>query len=377
MFYLQCPLVFDNIFRLQSAIMNSNSFLFKPLTIRDITFKNRIFVSPMCQYSACEGVPNDWHLVHLGSRAVGGAGLVMAEATAVSAEGRISPADTGLWSQAQVEAFRPITHFIKSHKSVPAIQLAHAGRKASTAEPWKGGNPLTEKETGWTILAPSAIPFSPNSPVPKAMDKVEITKLISDFEKSTHHALSAGFEVIELHMAHGYLLHEFLSPLTNKRNDEFGGALENRMRLPLEIARKTRSIWPQNQPVFVRISATDWIEGGWDLNQSLIFSKELKKVGIDFVDVSSGGTVPDAKIPVGPGFQVPFSKSIRQNVGILTGAVGLITKAEQAEEILKSGNADAIFIAREFLRDPYFPLHAAKELGVDISWPNQYERAKR
>ncbi|MFM8269094.1 MAG: NADH:flavin oxidoreductase/NADH oxidase [Pseudomonadota bacterium] len=357
--------------------MKTSSFLFTPLKIRDVTFRNRIFVSPMCQYSACEGIPYEWHLVHLGSRAVGGAGLVMAEATAVSAPGRISPADTGLWSEAQVSGFRPITRFIKSQGAIPGLQLAHAGRKGSTAEPWKGGMALSVSEKGWNVIAPSAIPFSSQSIVPRMMDEKDLAKLVADFENSTKLALAAGFEVLELHMAHGYLLHEFLSPLSNERQDEFGGSLENRMRLPLKIAKQVRQLWPKHLPLFVRISATDWVEGGWDLSQSLVFCSELKTHGIDLIDVSSGGSSPDAKIPVGPGFQIPFAKSIREEVGILTGAVGLITEAMQAEEVLKSGCADAVFLGREFLRDPYFPLHAAKELGADIAWPPQYERAKR
>ncbi|NBX75361.1 MAG: NADH:flavin oxidoreductase/NADH oxidase, partial [Proteobacteria bacterium] len=324
--------------------MKSTPFLFTPLKIRDISFRNRIFVSPMCQYSASEGIPSDWHLVHLGSRAVGGAGLVMAEATAVSEFGRISPADTGLWSSKQVASFNRISQFIKSQGAVPAIQLAHAGRKASTAEPWKGGKPISEKEGGWNTLAPSAIAFSSGYPTPKAMEGKDISQLISDFEKSTQYAVAAGFEVVEIHMAHGYLLHEFLSPLTNQRQDEFGGSLENRMRLPLKIAEIVRKSWPENLPVFVRISATDWVEGGWELSQSIQFCKKLKGLGIDFIDVSTGGTVPDAKIPVAPSFQVPFAKSIRKEVGILTGAVGLITEAVQAESILESGAADAILM---------------------------------
>lgn len=350
--------------------------LFSPLKIRDLTFRNRIFVSPMCQYSAQDGIPTDWHLVHLGSRAVGGAALVMAEATAVSPVGRISPADTGLWSQPQVEGFRRITHFIKSQGAIPAVQLAHAGRKASTSPPWLGGKPLSEKEGGWPVLAPSAVPFASHHPSPKAMDEIDMGQLISAFETAAHHSLQAGFEVVELHMAHGYLLHEFLSPLCNQRSDHYGGSLENRMRLPLLIAERVRNIWHKHLPVFVRISATDWAEGGWDLAQSVSFCRELKKLGIDLIDVSSGGMVPHAKIPVGPGFQVPFAKSIREESQIPCGAVGLITKAKQAEDILQSGSSDAVFLAREFLRDPYFPFHAAKELGADLPWPNQYERAK-
>lgn len=353
-----------------------SSLLFSRLKIRDLEFKNRIFVSPMCQYSAQKGLPNEWHLVHLGSRAVGGAGLVMAEATAISPEGRISPGDTGIWSNAHADAFRPITAFIKKQNSVPSIQLAHAGRKASTAEPWLNGKSLSSTEGGWTPLAPSALAFSNESLTPKAMDSNDISKVLFDFEVATINALSAGFEVVEVHMAHGYLLHEFLSPLSNQRKDEYGGILENRMRLPLLVAKKVRSLWPSHLPMFVRISATDWVENGWDLNQSICFVKELKALGVDLIDVSSGGMVPKAPIPVAPLFQVPFCESIKEQGEILTGAVGLITEATQAETILQEKKADVVFMARELLRNPYFPLQAAKELGVEISWPNQYARAK-
>lgn len=356
--------------------MKPTSFLFSPIKIRDLEFKNRVFVSPMCQYSAQDGVPTDWHLVHLGSRAVGGAALVMAEATAVSPIGRISPADTGIWSKKQVEGFQRITRFLKSEGAVPAIQLAHAGRKASTAEPWNGGKPILEKDGGWQVIAPSEIAFSSGYPVPKTMSEEEINQLVLDFETSAHNSLKAGFEVVELHMAHGYLLHEFLSPLCNQRKDLYGGSFENRIRLPLLVAKRVREIWPKHLPVFVRISATDWIDGGWDISQSILFSRELKAIGIDLIDVSSGGTIANAKIPVAPGFQVPFAKAIKKEASILTGAVGLITQAKQAEDILKERSADVVFLAREFLRDPYFPLHAAKELGVDMAWPEQYERAK-
>jgi 2,4-dienoyl-CoA reductase-like NADH-dependent reductase (Old Yellow Enzyme family) len=349
--------------------------LFNPLQIRNLAIRNRIFVSPMCQYTATDGIPTNWHLVHLGSRAVGGAGMVIAEATAVSPEGRISLGDTGLWSEEQAQAFLPITHFIKEQGAVPAIQLAHAGRKASTAEPWKGGKPLSSDSGAWTPLAPSSLPFAPGHPIPQAMSSEDIAKLIQDFERSTRFALKAGFQVVELHMAHGYLLHEFLSPLTNQRQDDFGGSLEKRMRLPLEVAKRVRNLWPADLPVFVRLSATDWVEKGWDIDQTVEFTNQLKVIGIDFIDVSSGGTISSAKIPVGPGFQVPFAKTIKERTRILTGAVGLITNAQQAEDILASGSADAILMARQFLRDPYFPLHAAQELGVEFPWPPQYQRA--
>jgi 2,4-dienoyl-CoA reductase-like NADH-dependent reductase (Old Yellow Enzyme family) len=356
--------------------MEARTGLFSPLKIRDTDFRNRIFVSPMCQYSADEGIPNDWHLVHLGSRAVGGAGLVMTEATSVAPEGRISPADTGLWTNHQGEAFKKITSFLKQHGAVPAIQLAHAGRKASTAEPWNGGKPLGIAEGGWPVLAPSNIPFASGYPTPKVMTEENIISIAKQFEDSTKRAIAAGFEVVEIHMAHGYLLHEFLSPLSNQRADQFGGSLDNRMRFPLMVARMVRDAWPKNLPVFVRVSATDWSSGGWDLDQTIAFSRELKNIGVDFIDVSTGGLVSDAKIPVEVGFQVPFAREIKKSVGIMTGAVGMITNAKQAERILQDDAADAILIAREFLRDPYFPLHAARELGVAVSWPKQYERAR-
>lgn len=352
--------------------------LFAPLTLRGITFKNRIFVAPMCQYSAEDGVPNNWHLVHLGSRAVGGAALVMVEATAVKDIGRISPADLGIWNEQQVEAFKPITKFIEENGAVPAIQLAHAGRKASTTKPWVGHQKVEVNEGGWIPEAPSAIPFSSKYHIPRELSREEIKSLVDDFVAAAQRAKDAGFKVIELHAAHGYLLHEFLSPLSNQRNDEYGGSLENRMRFPLAVAKALRETWPVEWPVIARISATDWAEeGGWDIEQSVVFAKELKKIGIDMIDCSSGGTLERATIPVGPGYQVPFSERIKNEVGIPTSAVGIIVSGQQAEKILSEGKADVVSIAREFLRDPYFPLHAAKELGVDVPWPVQYERAKR
>jgi 2,4-dienoyl-CoA reductase-like NADH-dependent reductase (Old Yellow Enzyme family) len=352
------------------------SLLFSPIKIRELTIRNRIFVSPMCQYSATDGLANDWHLVHLGGRAVGGAGLVMAEATAVSPEGRISPSDLGLWNRDQAASFKRTTAFIKEQGATPAIQLAHAGRKAGTAAPWDGGAPLPIKAGGWVPSAPSAIPFAPGYHTPHEMTAGDIDEVVKQFVASTQLALDAGFEVIEVHMAHGYLLHEFLSPLSNRRNDQYGGNLDNRMRLPLEVAKSVRDVWPAHLPVFVRISATDWVDGGWELEQAVIFCRELKKLDIDLIDTSTGGLMPDAKIPVGPGFQVSFAARIRRDVGILTGAVGLITTSEQAESILSAGDADAVFLARQFLRDPYFPLHAAKELGAEIRWPKPYERGR-
>ena len=350
--------------------------LFSPLTLRGVTFQNRIFVSPMCQYSCTDGIPNDWHLVHLGSRAVGGAGLVMAEATAVSPEGRISPADTGLWDETQMGAFKRISSLIASLGSVPGIQLAHAGRKASTASPWKGGHPIDAHDGGWQPVAPSPIPFGSGYLMPHELSSSEIEKLVGGFTAAAERALKAGFKVVEIHMAHGYLLHEFLSPLSNHRRDEFGGSLEGRFKFPLGVAAAVRAVWPDSLPLFVRISATDWVDQGWDLEQSIAFARRLRDVGVDLIDCSSGGMAPDAKIPAGPGFQVPFSSAIRREARIATGAVGLITNARQAEQTLVCGDADAIFLGRAMLRDPYWPLHAAEELGVEVPWPDQYLRAK-
>lgn len=349
--------------------------LFAPLQIRDLTFRNRIFVAPMCQYSASDGVPNNWHLVHLGSRAVGGAALVIAEATSVTDIGRISPADLGIWNDKQVEAFKPITSFIKDQGAIPGIQLAHAGRKASTKIPWQGHGKV--ENGGWTPVGPSNTPFSASYPVPRELSTKEVEQVVTDFVTAARRAKEAGFQVVEIHMAHGYLLHEFLSPISNIRSDIYGGSLENRMRLPLKVAAAVREAWPSGWPVFVRISATDWAEsGGWDVEQSVVLAKELKNIGIDMIDCSSGGTLERPVIPLGPGYQVPFAARIRKEAGIATSAVGLITTAKQSEAILENGEADAISMARELLRDPYFPMHAAKELGAEIQWPSQYLRAK-
>lgn len=352
------------------------SRLFTPLQIRSITFKNRIFVSPMCQYTCRDGMPNEWHLVHLGSRAVGGAALVIVEATGVSPEGRISPWDCGLWNDRQAEAFRPMTAFIKSQNCVPGIQLAHAGRKASTDAPWRGGGTVDENDGGWQPIAPSALPFSDDSPMPREMTAEEIQQVVDQFADAAARALAAGFEVLELHMAHGYLLHEFLSPLSNRRTDRFGGDLDNRMRLPLMVAEAARKQWPAHLPLFVRISCTDWVDGGWDLAQSIQLCRRLKPMGIDLIDCSSAALVPHAKIPVAPGFQTPLAAAIRKEADIATGAVGLITQAVQAEQILATGQADAVLLGREMLRQPYWPLNAARELGQEIDWPDQYARAK-
>lgn len=352
------------------------SMLFSTYCLRSILFRNRIFVSPMCQYSSLKGLPTDWHLVHLGSRAVGGAGLVMAEATAVSPEGRISPDDSGIWSDAHAEAFAPIARFIREQGAVAGIQLAHAGRKGSCTLPWLGGGPLGIEQCGWQPLAPSAVPFAAGHPVPRALTLAEMDTVEAQFRDAAHRAVAAGFQVIELHMAHGYLLHEFLSPLVNHREDSYGGSMENRLRFPLRVAHTVREAWPAELPMFVRISATDWVEGGWDINQSVILSARLKEIGVDLIDCSSGFAVPDEPVPFGPGFQVPFAARVRKEAGIASGAVGLITEPAQAEQIVATGQADVVFLARQMLRDPYWPLHAARVLHVDVAWPNQYVRAK-
>jgi len=353
------------------------SALFTALKLRDVTFRNRIFVSPMCQYSSHDGFPTDWHLVHLGSRAVGGAGLVMVEATSVAPWGRISPADSGLWSEAHAEAFASLASFLKSQGAVPGIQLAHAGRKASTRLPWRGTGQVAESEGGWRPVAPSPVPFAEGDAVPKELSADDIASLVDRFSGAARFARLAGFEVVEIHMAHGYLLHQFLSPLSNLRTDDHGGSLENRMRFPLAVTQAVRRAWPAHLPLFVRISATDWVDGGWDLPQSVELARRLKALGVDLLDCSTGGAVPHAKVPVGPGYQVPFAAAIRAEAGIATAAVGMITDPAQAEEIVAGGKADAVFLARQLLRDPYWPLHAAQALGADVDyWPPQYLRAK-
>lgn len=355
--------------------MSATATLFSPLKLRDLTIRNRIFVSPMCQYSCEDGVVNDWHLVHLGSRAVGGAGLVMCEASGVSPEGRISPQDAGIWNQKQAEAWAPITRFIKAQGAVPAMQLAHAGRKASTFAPWRGQGAVPPTGGGWPVVGPSPVAFSEKYPQPREMSKADLAKCVEDFVFATELSLQAGFEVVEVHAAHGYLLHEFLSPHSNIRTDEYGGSLENRMRFPLEVCAAVRKAWPDHLPVFVRISATDWKDGGWDVAQSIEFARRAKALGIDLIDVSSGGNVIDQQIVLGPGYQVPFSSAIRKEAGIATTTVGLISDAVQAEQIVAHGHADSVSLARALLRDPYWPLHAAAELGVAVEWPDQYKRA--
>lgn len=352
------------------------SILFSPLTLRSITFRNRIFVSPMCQYSSHDGLPTDWHLVHLGSRAVGGAGLVMVEASAVSPEGRISPDDSGIWSDAHAEAFAPITRFIREQGAVPGIQLAHAGRKGSCSLPWLGGGPLGMEACGWQPLGPGNVPFDVGHPVPRALTLGELDEIEVQFRAAAHRSFAAGFQMVELHMAHGYLLHEFLSPLVNHRDDNYGGSLENRLRFPLRVARAIREEWPSELPLFVRISATDWVEGGWDIDQSVVLARQLKEIGVDLIDCSSGFAVPNEPVPFGPGFQVPFAARVRTEAGIPSGAVGFITEPAQAEQIVATGQADVVLLGREMLRDPYWPLQAAKTLHVDAPWPNPYLRAK-
>jgi 2,4-dienoyl-CoA reductase-like NADH-dependent reductase (Old Yellow Enzyme family) len=350
------------------------SSLFEPLALRGLTLKNRIVVSPMCQYSSVDGFANDWHLVHLGSRAVGGASLLIVEATAVSPEGRITPDDLGIWQDEHVEFLRRINQFVEDQGCVPGVQLAHAGRKASTYAPWKGSGAVAEG--GWETVAPSAIAFSDTYPLPVALDAAGLKKVIADFRSAAERSLQAGFKLIEIHAAHGYLLHQFLSPLSNQRTDTYGGSFENRIRLMLEVVAAVRQVVPEDFPIIVRISATDWTEGGWTPDESVQLATWLRDRGVDLIDCSTGGNVPHAKIPVGPGYQVEFAKRIRREVGIPTGAVGLITTPAEAEAIVASEQADLVLLAREELRDPYFPLHAAHELGADVAWPVQYERAK-
>ncbi|MHA6250001.1 NADH:flavin oxidoreductase/NADH oxidase [Pontibacter sp. CAU 1760] len=353
------------------------SGLFSPLAIKEVTLKNRIVVSPMCQYSSEDGFTNDWHLVHLGSRAVGGAGLVLLEATAVSPEGRISPGDVGLWKDEHIAGLRHINTFLEANGAVAGVQLAHAGRKASHQPPWIGSSAILPSEPeGWQTVAPSALPFTPEKPVPTALDAAGIQQVKADFRKAAERALEAGFKVIEIHAAHGYLLHQFYSPLSNHRTDNYGGNFDNRIRLLLEVVETVQEVWPSGLPLFVRISATDWTEGGWTAEDSVRLSKKLLDAGVDLIDCSTGGNVPNAKIPVGPLYQAQFAEQVKRETGILTGAVGMITTAAEANSLINEGKADLVLLARELLRDPYFPLHAAHELGVDVPWPKQYERAK-
>jgi 2,4-dienoyl-CoA reductase-like NADH-dependent reductase (Old Yellow Enzyme family) len=350
--------------------------LFDPLPIRSVTFPNRVFVSPMCEYSSEDGFANDWHFGHLAGRAVGGAGLVFTEATAVTPEGRISPQDLGIWKDEHVEMLARIVRFVHEQGSVAGMQLAHAGRKASTFRPWSGEGRVPEEQGGWSnVIAPTAQRFVDNYPQPREMTADDIAATTDAFVAAAKRALAAGFRVIEIHAAHGYLIHEFLSPLSNHRTDEYGGSFENRTRLVREIATAIRRVWPEQLPLFTRISSTDWVEGGWDIDQSIALARQLKTLGVDFIDCSSGGNAAQAKIPLGPGYQTVFAERVRKDADILTGAVGMITSATQAEHIVMSGQADAVLIAREFLRDPYFPMRAARELGQEITWPAQYLRA--
>jgi 2,4-dienoyl-CoA reductase-like NADH-dependent reductase (Old Yellow Enzyme family) len=353
------------------------SLLFSPLTIKKITLKNRIVISPMCQYSAIDGFANDWHLVHLGSRASGGVGLIIQEATAVSPEARISPSDLGIWKDEHIEKLKTINAFIGSQNSIPGIQLAHAGRKASVSAPWEGNKKLDFDQGGWQTVSASAIPYHDGEPfLPEALDQNGIQKVISDFKAATKRAVQAGYQVMEVHGAHGYLLHQFLSPLTNVRTDQYGGSFENRIRFTLEIVAAVQSEWPSDLPLFVRISATDWAEGGWNPEESVKLSKILKEKGVDLIDVSSGGLVSHQKIELKQGYQVQFAEKVKKEAAVLTGAVGLITEAHQAEAILESNQADVVLFARESLRNPNLPLDFARELNDDIQWPKQYERAK-
>jgi 2,4-dienoyl-CoA reductase-like NADH-dependent reductase (Old Yellow Enzyme family) len=349
--------------------------LFASLAVRGITFRNRIAVSPMCEYSSEDGFANEWHLVHLGSRAVGGAGLVIAEATAVEPRGRITPQDLGLWKDEHIPNLARIASFIAQQGAVPGVQLAHAGRKASCRIPWEGGAPIPPEAGGWRPVAPSPVPFRAGDPVPAELSRSEIHSIVLAFAAAARRALAAGFQVIEIHGAHGYLLNEFISPISNLRTDEYGGSFENRIRIVLEVCSAIRQEWPEKLPLFIRISATDWVEEGWDMDQSVALAARLKPLGVDLVDCSSGGLAPDAKIEIGPGYQVPFAERIRRETGILTGAVGMITEPGQADRIIRSRQADVVLLAREFLRDPYWPLHAAQALGVDIESPVQYGRA--
>ncbi|WP_374950277.1 NADPH dehydrogenase NamA [Mucilaginibacter sp.] len=351
--------------------------LFSPLKIKNIEFKNRIVVSPMCQYSSIDGFATNWHLVHLGVRAVGGAGLLITEATAVSPEGRISFADLGIWKNEHIAKLKEITNYIEEQGAVAGIQLSHAGRKASHQQPWVGGKQIApDAENGWDTYAPSPIPFTLDEVAPIELDKTAITKIISDFKAAAERALAAGFKVIELHGAHGYLIHQFLSPLSNQRTDEYGGSFEQRIRFLLELITAVQEVWPAEYPLFVRLSATEWTEGGWGIEDSVALSKILKEKGVDLVDCSTGGNIAGAKIPVKPGYQVQFAEAVKKQAGILTGAVGLITEAQQADDIINTGQADVVLLARELLRDPHFPLRAAHELGHEVKWPDQYDRAQ-
>lgn len=350
--------------------------LFEPFTLRGLTLPNRIVVSPMCEYSSEDGFANDWHLVHLGSRAVGGAGLILTEAAAVCAEGRITPSDLGIYRDEHIEGLRRIVTFVHGRGAKVGIQLAHAGRKASSSRPWEGGLAVAPSDGGWEPLGPSALGFSPDSPLPLEMNEGDIASVLADFPAAARRAVACGFDTIEIHAAHGYLLHSFFSPLSNRRTDRYGGSFENRTRLVREVTGAVRAVIPTEMPLLVRISASDWADGGWTIEDSVRLTRDLAALGCDLVDASSGGLVSHQQIPVGPHYQVPFAERIRAETGMPTGAVGLITEAEPADAIVRDGKADLVLLAREFLRDPYWPLHAATTLGVDVAWPPQYERAR-
>jgi 2,4-dienoyl-CoA reductase-like NADH-dependent reductase (Old Yellow Enzyme family) len=349
--------------------------LFTPLKLRDVELRNRIGVSPMCQYSSTDGFATDWHLVHLGSRAAGGAGLVLTEAAAVEPEGRISPQDLGLWTDAHVEPLARIVRFVREQGAVPGVQLAHAGRKASTARPWQGGGPVDAAHGGWKPFAPSPIAFDAAYPIPEALDAAGIVRVVDAFAAAARRAVAAGFELVELHGAHGYLLHEFLSPLANRRTDAYGGGADERMRLALEVTVAVRKVWPERLPLLFRVSATDWAEGGWDVEECVELARRLKREGVDLVDVSSGGLVPHARVPAGPGYQTAFARQIREAAAIPTGAVGLITAPQQADHVVRTGQADLVLLARAMLRNPNWPIAAARELGREAPVPVQYLRA--
>lgn len=351
------------------------SKLFAPLAMRGVEFRNRIGVAPMCQYCCTDGLADSWHLVHLGSRAVGGAGMVMVEASAVAEDARITPADLGIWNDAQAEALRPIARFIAEQGAVPAIQLAHAGRKGSTQVPWEGRRALPVEQGGWQVVSPSAVPFNDEYPQPNEMTHADIAKVVDLYAEAARRSLAAGIKVVELHMGHGYLMHQFLSPLSNARGDAYGGSFDNRVRAPLQVAAAVREAWPRDLPLFVRLSATDWLDGGWDLDQSVELARRMKRLGVDLIDCSSGSILPGSRGKAEPGYQVPFAHRVRHDAGIATAAVGLITQARQAEEILQQGSADMVLLARELLRDPYWPLRAAAELDAPARWPVQYVRA--
>jgi 2,4-dienoyl-CoA reductase-like NADH-dependent reductase (Old Yellow Enzyme family) len=349
--------------------------LFTPLELRRVRCRNRIGVSPMCQYSSNDGFANDWHFVHLGSRAVGGAGIVMTEATAVTPEGRISPYDLGIWKDEHIKELAHCVRFVREQGAVAGIQLAHAGRKASTARPWEGGRRVPPEAGGWRPVAPSAVAFKADDPPPESLDRHGIARVVRAFGDATRRARDAGFQIVEIHAAHGYLLHEFLSPLSNTRSDKYGGSFENRIRIVVEVTRTIRAEWPDEFPLFLRISATDWVEGGWDVEQSVKLACRLCPLGVDLVDCSSSGLVPGAKIPTGPGYQLDFARRVRHEAGVKTAAVGLITEPEQANAVIAEGEADVVLLARQLLRNPYWPLRAARALGATVAWPPQYQRA--